>query len=287
MIGTNRSDWILPETRWVAVLVIPFLVVAFIILYFFPFETESLFAWKLQPSMSAMMLGAAYAGGIYFFTRLLWAKQWHHIKVGLPPVTTFASLLGLATILHWDRFNHNHIAFVAWAGLYFTTPFIVLTVWRRNRAQDTGRPDTQDVAIPRGARIVIGGMGAITLLVGLALFLAPPVMISVWPWTLTPLTARVMGAMFALPGAVGLGIALDARWHAAKIILQSQGFSILLILLAAVRVWSEFDWTRPGGWIFVAGLGAMLASIAALYAVLQARSRSQMSLQQQVPANSR
>ena len=66
---TKRLDnQILPETRWVAALVIPFLVVAFLILFIFPNETELLFAWKIQPSMSAMMLGSAYAGGIYFFT---------------------------------------------------------------------------------------------------------------------------------------------------------------------------------------------------------------------------
>ena len=50
-------------------------------------------------------------------------------------------------------------------------------------------------------------------------------MIAVWPWTLTPLTARVAGAMFALPGLVGLGIALDRRWSAARIILQAQAIS--------------------------------------------------------------
>ena len=71
MPTANRTDRILPETRWVAALVIPFLVAAFVILYIFPQETARLFAWKLQPPMSAMMLTAAYAGGIYFFTGVL------------------------------------------------------------------------------------------------------------------------------------------------------------------------------------------------------------------------
>ncbi|HRW50903.1 MAG TPA: hypothetical protein P5333_25465, partial [Caldilinea sp.] len=84
------TDRILAATRWVAALVIPFLVVAFIILYFAPTQTAALFAWKLQPTMSAMMLGSAYAGGIYFFTGVLAASQWHRIKVGFPPVIAFA-----------------------------------------------------------------------------------------------------------------------------------------------------------------------------------------------------
>jgi hypothetical protein len=268
IIGTDR---ILPETRWVAVAVIPFLVVAFVILYILPQETERLFAWKLQPSMSAMMLGAAYAGGIYFFTAALLTKEWHKIKVGILPVTTFASLLGIATILHWDRFNHQHISFFAWSGLYFTTPFIVLAVWLRNRSQDSGQHRAKDVAIPLAIRLCVGAIGIVTMTISLFLFINPAVMIGVWPWTLSPLTARVMGAMFALPGVVGIGIALDARWSAAKIILQSQSFSILLILLAAILARQNFDWTNPIGWIFVGGLATMLAGIVILYIAMQDR----------------
>ena len=269
MAQINRSDRILPETRWVAALVIPFLIVAFIILYIFPQNTERLFAWKLQPTMSAMMLGAAYAGGIYFFTRLLLAGQWHRVKVGFLPVVTFASLLGIATVLHWDKFNHSHISFYAWAGLYFTTPFIILAVWLRNRSQDPDQPEARDVLIPAWVRGVIGLVGMLTLVISLFLFLKPALVISWWPWTLTPLTARIVGAMFSLPGMVGLVMAFEVRWSAGQIILQAQGFSILLILVPAARAWSEFDQAKPGTWLFVGGLAAMLAGIIMFYAIVE------------------
>lgn len=271
MTKTDNVNQILPETRWVAALVIPFLAVAFVILFLFPQETERLFAWKIQPSMSAMMLGAAYAGGIYFFTGVLRSKQWHKIKVGFLPVTTFASLLGIATILHWDRFTHGHISFIAWAGLYFTAPFIVFAIWVRNRNQDTGQMDAQDAIIPSQVRLLMGTFGVVTLGISLFLFLQPTTMIDLWPWTLTPLTARVMGAMFSLPGLVGLGIAFDPRWSAANIILQSQGFSILLILVAAMLVRSDFAWTNPSSWLFIGGLGVMLISIIIFTLIMKTR----------------
>ena len=275
---TNHLDnQILLETRWVAAFVIPFLVVAFIILFIFPEKTEMLFAWKIQPSMSAMMLGSAYAGGIYFFAGVLRSKRWHQVKVGFLPVITFASLVGLATILHWDKFNHSHISFFAWAGLYFTTPFIVLFVWLRNRPQDTGNLGDTDTIIPYTARLIMGAFGAITLTISLFLFLQPSMIISLWPWTLTPLTARVMGAMFALPGIVGLGIAVDKRWSAAILILQSQGFSILLILIASVLSSQDYDWTTWGSWLFVGGLGLMLMSIIMLIMFTRYRNQNQGS----------
>lgn len=239
-----KSDRILPASRWVAALVIPFLVVAFIILYLFPLETERLFVWKLQPSMSAMMLGAAYAGGIYFFTGVLLASQWHRVKVAFPPVIAFASLLGIATILHWDRFNHGHVSFYAWAGLYFTTPFIVLAVWLLNRSQDPGRLAAGDVAISFLVRWLIGVIGLVTLAIGLFLYLNPATMIGVWTWTLTPLTARVAGAMFALPGLVGIGIALDERWSAARLICNPRPSPSPSSCWP--RLWPGTTSTRPG-----------------------------------------
>lgn len=275
---TNHLDnQILLETRWIAALVIPFLVVAFIILFIFPYETEMLFAWRIQPSMSAMMLGSAYAGGIYFFTGVLRSKQWHQVKVGFLPVIIFASLLGIATILHWDKFNHSHVSFFAWAGLYFTTPFAVFLVWLRNRNQDTGNLSDKDTIIPYMARLIMGTFGAITLTISLFLFLQPSMLISLWPWTLTQLTARVMGAMFALPGIVGLGIAFDKRWSAAILILQSQGFSILLILIASILSSQDYDWTNWSSWIFVGGLGLMLMSIITLIMFMRNRNKDQGS----------
>jgi hypothetical protein len=273
MDNTISHDHILPETRWLAALVIPFLVIAFVILYIFPQNSEKLFAWKIQPSMSAMMLGAAYAGGIYFFAWVLKSKHWHKIKVGFLPIVGFTTLLGIATILHWDRFNHHHISFVAWAGLYFTTPFIVLFVWLRNRSQDIKGLDPQENLLPALARVWIGLIGVTTLVFCIFLFLEPAVMIKVWPWTLTPLTSRVMSAMFVLPGIVGLGIASDPRWSSARIILQSQSLSILLILLAAARAWDEFNWQRVESWIFVGGLVALLASIIILYLSMESKRK--------------
>ena len=262
----NRSDRIYPLTRWVAGLIVPFLVVAFIILYFFPHNTGKLFAWEIKPPMTAMMLGSAYAGGIYYFTSLLLTREWHKIKVGFIPVTVFASILNVATILHWDRFNHGTLPFFAWVSLYFTTPFIVFGLWLWNRRQDVLPPDKSDVIVHRLVRLVIGIIGATTLAIAIFLFLNPALMIQLWPWTLTPLTSRVMAAMFSLPGMVGLGMAMDSRWSSARIILQSQGVSILLILLAVIRDRVDFNWSTPGSWLFTLGLAGMLAGIIVFHA---------------------
>ncbi|GAC1408457.1 MAG: hypothetical protein NVSMB49_28640 [Ktedonobacteraceae bacterium] len=273
-IGTVRDDRILSETRLLAVLIIPFLVVASIILYIWPNDTDKLFAWTIKPSMTPMMLAAAYMGGIYFFMRVALEKRWHLVKLGFLPVTAFAALLMIATILHWDRFNHSHISFFTWVALYFTTPFLVFAVWLRNRMTDLGTAEPNEVIIPLGIRLFIGVIGVITLAVSLLLFLQPALMMRLWPWVLTPLTARVVGAMFVLPGVVGLGIAFEKRWSAACIILEAQAFSIVMILIATARAWSDFKLSNLNTWVFVSGLSFLLVALAALYVGIEIHRRN-------------
>ena len=268
-----RNDRILPETRWISAIIVPFLVVAFGILYLFPDHTQELFAWGIQPRMSAMMLGAAYIGGAYFFVRAAANARWHEVKVGFLPVTTFATLMGIATILHWDRFNHGYISFYAWVGLYFTTPFIVFLLWLRNRSTDPGPGASPGLYVPRPVRLVIGIVGLLTVLTSIVLFLQPGLMITAWPWQLTALTARVMGALFALTGVGELAIALEVRWSAIRIPLQSQMIGIALIALAIVFSWNNFNRANPFTWMFLASILFLLIASPLFYVWMERRSK--------------
>jgi hypothetical protein len=84
-----------------------------------------------------------------------------------------------------------------------------------------------------------------------------------------------MAALFALPGVVGLGVAMDERWSSARTILQSQFFSIALILLAVYRANHEFDWSSTSAWLFTGGLAGMAGVIGLLYLYMEGRARNQ------------
>jgi hypothetical protein len=266
-----RDDAVLPATRALSAFIVPFLLVAFVVLYLFPSDTGRLFAWTIKPTMTPMTLGAVYLGGAYFFVQAYRATHWHTVNMGFVAVGTFASLMGIATIIHWDRFNHSHVAFWLWAGLYFTTPFLVWGVWALNRRRASGAgPD--DLLLPPVARLVMGATGAVAVTCGLFLFLVPQRAIDVWPWTLTPLTARVMGAIFML-GIAGLGVLTDARWSAARLMLQVQVFMLALILIAAARAHAELDSSNPMTWLLLGGFLAAMLSAAALSVMMVRRQR--------------
>ena len=132
----ERDDRVLPMTRWVSFAIVPFLVVAFAVLVPWPTDTGRLFAWDIEPTLTPMILGSVYLGGAYFFVRAARAQHWHTVKGGFVPVGTFATLMGVATIAHWDKFLHTRPAFWLWAGLYFTTPILIFWVWTVNRRRD-------------------------------------------------------------------------------------------------------------------------------------------------------
>ena len=262
------DDRIFRETKWLCAIIVPFLVAAFYILYLRPTETGELFSWQINSPMTAMMLGAIYIGGAYFFVRAVMATRWHWIKIGFVPVTIFASFLCVATLLHWDRFNQGHISFITWAALYFTTPLLVLGTWLRNRVTDPGTSDADDVNLPQGVRVVMGVIGVTSFLVSIVLFIQPQLMIDLWPWTLTPLTARVVGAMFAL-GLTALGIGLERRWSGIRLILQAQIFMMVMVLTATIRAWGDFNQAKPSTWIFVVGLIFVIVVSAGFYAYME------------------
>jgi hypothetical protein len=64
-----RDDRVLPETRVVSALIVPFLIAGFVILYLFPDDTGRLFAWTIEPSMTPLVMGAGYVAGAYFLAR--------------------------------------------------------------------------------------------------------------------------------------------------------------------------------------------------------------------------
>jgi hypothetical protein len=260
-----EDDRVLRATRFLSAFIAPFLIVAFVVLYGFPSQTDRLFAWTIHPTMTPMVLASAYIGGFYFFVRALWATRWATLRLGLLSVALFASLLGVATIVHWDRFNHQHFAFWLWAGLYFTAPFLVVLAYLANR-RVASRPLLDEPRLGRVSRWVVGLVGLGALATGVTMFLAPSAMIAVWPWALTTLTCRVVGAVFCL-GAAGIGTFFDARWIAIRLMIQVEALMIALMLIAAVRAAGEFATGRPLTWLMLGGfVGVLLGSAYLWYA---------------------
>ena len=113
--------------------------------------------------------------------------------------------------------------------------------------------------------------GAVTM-AGLLLFALPQPAIDVWPWALTPLTARIVAAVVALFGSVWDSVALHRDRVAARIRSRRtrSGSSRCWWPRHGPRVTSRRE--QPLAAVLVGGVAAMLVADVAVLALLR-RSR--------------
>ena len=269
-----RDDRVFRATRVLGAAIVPFLVVAFALLYCFPDDTRHWFAWDVQPTITPLIMGAGYIAGAYFFVRVARATHWHRIHVGFLPVTAFTVFMAIGTFNHLERFATAHVAFWIWVGLYVVTPVLVPLAWLRNRVTDPQTPEPGEPPLPRLVRPSLLMVGAVQSAIALILLLSPSTMIEQWPWQLTPLTAQTLGGWFALPGVTALAMGLDGRWTAIRITLESQLIGLALILLGTIRAWDDVDTSNAIAYVFVAGISGLFVSLLALEWFMLARTRT-------------
>lgn len=220
-------------TRYIAGVILLFLVDAVQLLWLLPDRTDELWAWEIQPELTSMVLASAYAAGAYFFARVMFGAPWRRVAAGFPGVIAFVWIAAAATFLHLDRFIEENLAFAAWVALYTVTPIGIPLLYAYNERRAPRREAAPELA--RGVRVALSVAGAAVLLVGLAMLISPSTAMDVWPWTLTPLTARVMAAVVALYGSVWVAVALDGTRTGARIPLEAHAIGLVVLLAALFR----------------------------------------------------
>lgn len=269
------DDRVLLATRLVAAFVIIILVLAVWVLYLHPDETDQFFAWTIKPRMTPLAMGAGYAMGAYFFARVLLSSRWHRASLGFLPITVFTIFMLVATLLHWDRFHQGTVSFGLWIVVYVITPFLVPFIWLRNRAADPGTPEPGDLIVPSFVRQAAGIAGVAVTLFGILIFIVPDLAIRIWPWQLTPLTARVLAGWLMLPGIGGLVLSRETRWSGGwRLMVESVTLGAVLFFIGVVRAWSDWQFTNPLNGVILAALVLSLALMLLLYLRVETMRRS-------------
>lgn len=272
----NASDRTFPLTRIIAAVIVPVLVLAFVILYFFPNQSGVRFAWAIKPHMMAMFIGAGYLGGAYLFFQVALGSPWHRTAPGFLPVTAFTTSMLLATILHWERFDIHHFPFQLWLILYVVTPILIPYLWMRNRREDPTTPEEDDVIVPvlAGRMMILAGVViAFFAMMGLVF---PTILMEMWIWPLSPLMARILGGWLALLAVGGLTIGRESRWSAWRVGMISIGSWHALVLLAAILNPDDFPNGVVNWYTILLALG--LIGMAGLYLFMQRQQKHIRSL---------
>ena len=273
-----RDDAVLPATRVAAVVVVCVLVPALIILWGLPTKTDDLWAWTIAAPLTPIFMGAGYGAGAYFFTRVYRSPRWHEVSVGVASAAFFALLMLITTVLHYDKFNqgkaHDGLpdppvlataAFWGWTIVYILSPWVVGWLWWRNQQRDPRVPEPGEPLVPANLRLVARVIAIGALLAAAVVLISPDVAVDNWGWTLTPLTARVLGCFTAQVGMGFLLLSLDPRWSSWRILVQTFLIAVALLLVGAIREFDTFDDGNVMTWGYLAGLAGGALALLALY----------------------
>lgn len=277
------DDRVLGATRWAAAIVGVVLAAAGVILYGLPTETGRLWAWEMAPPMTALAVGGGYLAGATFFLRALREPRWHVIGLTFVAATVLSGLLGIATLLHWELFNHQHVSFWAWAVLYVAAPFVLPVLWARNRRHDPGDA-VATVRVPDGLRKLVGAVGVIQGAAALAFYVHPPLVIGWWPWQLSPLTTRTIFSFFGFIAVVWLAFLWEDRWSALRLHVETATLGMVLVGLGAFRAVEDLTGSPALVALVFGLLTATVAGAVSLYAYMHRSARAELPTGSRPPA---
>jgi len=264
------ADRIYPFTKFVAALLGSVVLFAFVVLYFFPTRTKQLFAWPIAPPMTAMFIGASYVNGVIFFGAVLLGKKWHRVWAPHIGVFVFATLLLIATLLHWDRFTHGHPVFYVWVFIYVVAPVLTPIALILNMREDRHLPDDRDAVVPFGLRIIWVIPGILFLIAALYAFVKPAWLIPIWPWKATPLTMRVMMGFYSMLGVAVIAVLREPRWSAWRIGLIGVIAWHALVVIGAFLRQADFKNGLFHGW-WLPFEAVLLVAVLATFIIMELR----------------
>jgi hypothetical protein len=247
------------ELRLVLVLFAGLAFIAGILLFVLSAHTDDWFSWTIKPPLTAAFLGASYWAACVLLGWSASRREWRAARPAMLPVLTIAILLLIATLIHVERFHTDTIFGWFWITVYvLVPPLLCIMLWRQ--LQVAGPPPRDALPLARWLRLALSLEGLVLAGVGIALYVSPASADSLWPWTLTPLTARAVGAFL-----VGFGAAaLQAAWENDLKRLAGSAYAYALLglleLVAILRYPDELDGSGARGVLYVAFAAIVLAT---------------------------
>jgi hypothetical protein len=285
MVSARETQPVTIFARVVLVTVVMLVFLAGIQLYILSEQTDHYFAWTIAPPLTAAFLGAGYWSALVSSIYALRERTWVRVRSNLPPALTATVLLLIATLIHIDRFHLNSPVFITWLAawvwviVYVVVPPLAIGVFLvQGRLPGANAASRHN--LPRGLRVLLIALAVVSLVIGLALFLAPQATAPAWPWALTPLTARAVGAWFCAMGVTAAVILWEDDLERVSGPLLALCTFASLQLVALLRYLGSVDWAKPGAWLYVLWLLAILltAGVGILYVKPWKRWRGRMKL---------
>jgi hypothetical protein len=240
-------------------------------------DTSRYFSWTIAVPVTAAFLGAGYLSAAVLESLAARQSSWQRARIAVPGVLAFTTLTLVVTLVHLGKFHLDAAVLITrvltwgWLAIYVGVPPVLAFLWWRQVRAVPGTTATGP-HLPPLVRAVLGVQGAVMLALGAALLVAPVQVARLWPWPLTALTGRAVGAWL-----VGLGIIAAQSWHADRYEVVAVAFPAVtayaVLQLAVLAGFAHsMHWDQAPVWCYTLFLASLLAvGVAGLTGVVRHR----------------
>lgn len=263
----SRERMTIPAMRLLLVVASILVLVIGMPIFVVPTASSTLFSWTVNPPLTAAFLGAGYLGS--FLLEFLSSRQriWARTRVAVPSVFVFTTVMLWVTIQHVDKFHISTesgalpraIAWV-WLFVYAVVPvlIVVLTIVQ---LRAPGLDHSRLAPPPRALTYALVLQAAALLLLGIGLLISPSeVSATWWPWGLSELTGRAVGAFLLGTGIVAAQSVWEndlVRLPGAMAAYCAFGFLEVFVIVRfsssqhPVTGVPVVDWNNPRAWGYI------------------------------------
>ena len=215
-----------------------------------PGRTDELFTWTIDVPLTAAFLGACYWTAALFALLCARERVWARVRPVMPGILVAGTLILVATLIHYDKFAMDTARGWIWLILYAGLPPGVLLLLALQRRRPGTDPPVA-LTIERWAGVAFALAAAVLLLAGAALYLVPG-STDWWPWPLTPLTGRMIGAWLAAVGATLVAVLYENDWTRVRHAMVYLAAVAAAHLATLARFPGTVQWEDVAAWVYIA-----------------------------------
>ena len=247
-----RSPVIAPVTR--GILGIP--------LFVFAASTATLFAWTIQPPLTAAILGANYWSSVALAILAARERFWAYGRISISVALVFAPITTAATLIHFGLFHTDSSGFtwfITWFWIVAYTIYpIQLGVMLAKQLRTEGGDPPRTAPLPVWVRAVFAVQAILLIPLGVLMFVAPKLVAGMWPWAVPPLSSRVLSAWVLAFGVLAAHGLWENDFHRVRVALFGYPVFVVLHVVALLRFGDVLQWDEPGPFLYLAFIGSCI-----------------------------
>jgi hypothetical protein len=218
--------------------------------FFVPEHVDKAIPWLIPP-LHARFVGALYFAAVVFIGGSILARRYEEVRVSTIIVAIWTGALFVISLFYLGEFNFGRGPVWFWFGAYIAYPLIgfwYVWAYRGETGDESTSPD-----LPAWIRRAFLIQGVILTGLALALFFAPELMLTVWPWKVTRMLIQIYSGPFLSFGVGSLWLSRQRNWSAIRIVVA--GFFVLAlgVLIASLIHRSLFSPANSSTWVWFTG----------------------------------